>query len=790
MQIKKILLMGYCCIQFFSAYSQTLPKSSISGTIKDQSGQAIEGASIKLGNRGVAQSNFNGRYRLSNVEQGTYTLIISALGFEKSEQTVKLEKRDLTLDVILIPKVQQMDEVAVIGRTENQEVNRQAYNVTAIDAKSLHNSTLDISHALDRVSGVRVRESGGVGSNFNFSLNGFTGNQVKFFIDGIPMDNFGTSFQINNIPINFAERVEVYKGVVPVWLGSDALGGAINIITGTNRRNYVDVSYAYGSFNTHRTAINTAFTSESGITLQLSAYQNYSDNNYWQTNDVSDINTGKFSRNQRIRRFHDNYHNEMVTANVGVVDKKYADKLLLGISLGQNYKEIQSGVRITQVFGAWHRKGNMVMPTLKYQKKNLFVEGLDLTINGNFNFGSEQNIDTAFRRYDWFGNYKQYEGKGSERSRTMYKYKNNNGLFTATASYKINDQHAFTLNNVFTSFDRKGHDELDPSSLIYQQPQRTNKNITGVGYKFDYNEQWSLSVFGKYYYQGVHYSRSYNPSGNWGDVAYMEQDGSTHRFGYGLATSYYLQEDLQLKASYEKSSRLPENEEIFGDMVTQASNLDLKPESSDNINLGLHYTFAIRDDHKFSVAANAIYRYATDFIYFAFNSNQTMTVAGNRDGVSNMGGDGEIRYSFKNLFTVGANVTYQNIRNKQKIEPGFSGLSPLYNDRMPNLPYLFGNADASVFLRNVGGKGNNLTFGYNLLYVHAFYLYWPSRGSDKLDIPTQFAHDANIVYSLKDGKYNIALEGKNLTDALLYDNFSLPKPSRSFYLKLRYFIGK
>ncbi|WP_449440631.1 TonB-dependent receptor [Pedobacter steynii] len=120
--------------------------------------------------------------------------------------------------------VKEMETVNVVGRTKAQEVNRQAFNVTAIDAKKLYNTTLDISGALDRVAGVRVRETGGVGSSFNLSINGFSGSHIRYFIDGIPMDNFGSSFQINNIPINIADRVEVYKGVVPMWLGSDALG--------------------------------------------------------------------------------------------------------------------------------------------------------------------------------------------------------------------------------------------------------------------------------------------------------------------------------------------------------------------------------------------------------------------------------------------------------------------------------------------------------------------------------------------------------------------------------------
>lgn len=68
------------------------------------------------------------------------------------------------------------------------------------------------------MSSVRIREEGGMGSNYNFSLNGFSGNQVKFFLDGIPMDNFGSSFNLANISANMAERVEVYKGVLPVNL--------------------------------------------------------------------------------------------------------------------------------------------------------------------------------------------------------------------------------------------------------------------------------------------------------------------------------------------------------------------------------------------------------------------------------------------------------------------------------------------------------------------------------------------------------------------------------------------
>lgn len=109
---------------------------------------------------------------------------------------------------------------------------------------------------------------------------------------------------------------------------------------------------------------------------------------------------------------------------------------------------------------------------------------------------------------------------------------------------------------------------------------------------------------------------------------------------------------------------------------------------------------------------------------------------------------------------------------------------------MPNIPYFFGNADVSVNFKNVGKKSNNLNLGYNLLYVHEFYLYWPSLGENKYNIPQQLSHDVSAVYSMVNGKFNIGIEAKNITDALLYDNFSLQKPSRGFYLNLRYFLRK
>ena len=115
-------------------------------------------------------------------------------------------------DIEIDTQAEELEEVQVIGKSEARRQQEQAYAISVLDIKKAYNSAAPLNKLLNNVSSVRIREEGGMGSNYNFSLNGFSGNQVKFFLDGIPMDNFGSSFNLANISANMAERVEVYKG--------------------------------------------------------------------------------------------------------------------------------------------------------------------------------------------------------------------------------------------------------------------------------------------------------------------------------------------------------------------------------------------------------------------------------------------------------------------------------------------------------------------------------------------------------------------------------------------------
>lgn len=99
-----------------------------------------------------------------------------------------------------------------------------------IDTEEAAKRNLQTNDLLDRSGGVRIRQNGGLGSAVTYNINGMSGNAIRIFIDGVPIQTYGASFSLNSIPPALIERIEVFKGVVPAYLADDSLGGAINVV--------------------------------------------------------------------------------------------------------------------------------------------------------------------------------------------------------------------------------------------------------------------------------------------------------------------------------------------------------------------------------------------------------------------------------------------------------------------------------------------------------------------------------------------------------------------------------
>ena len=426
-------------------------RAVLTGKVASSEGGVIDFATVYLkGTSYGATTDAEGRYTLK-APAGEYTLVVSAIGYQTVEQSLTLGRGERSAkDWTLRPDVQQLEEVVVVSSGVTR-VKRSAFNAVAVDATEMQNTAKSLSDVLAKAPGMKLRESGGVGSDMQLMLDGFSGKHVKIFIDGVPQEGAGKALDLNNLPVNFAERIEVYKGVVPVGFGTDALGGVVNIVTGKQRRRWhVDASYSYGSFNTHKSYVNFGQTLKNGFLYEVNAFQNYSDNDYYIDNYITEFGEdGSESTDTkkiyRVKRFNDTFHNEAVIGRVGVVDKPWADRLTLGFNYSNYYKEIQTGVYQYIVFGQKHRKGHSFTPSLEYTKRNLFVRGLDVVATANYNHNLTQNIDTATYKYNWLGQRKP-TGTPGEQSYQNSESKNLNWNATFTANYRISRAHTLTLN--------------------------------------------------------------------------------------------------------------------------------------------------------------------------------------------------------------------------------------------------------------------------------------------------------------------------------------------------------
>lgn len=788
-KIRGLFLSFLLLLISISAFSQH--KTMISGKVLSTEKTTVDFATVYLkGTNYGGTTNEEGIYHLQ-APAGEYTLVVSAIGYKTVEKPVKLMRGERTkMNVVISPQATELDEVVVVSNGVTR-LKRSAFNAVALDTKALQNSTQNLSEALAQAPGMKIRESGGVGSDMQLMMDGFTGKHIKIFIDGVPQEGVGSSFGLNNIPVNYAERIEVYKGVVPVGFGTDAIGGVINIITKKNRNKwFLDASYSYGSFNTHKSYVNFGQTFRSGLTYEINVFHNYSDNNYYVDTPVKDFTTGAINKKkiEHVKRFHDTYHNEAVIGKIGFVDKKWADRLMFGFTYSHMYKDIQTGVRQEVVFGGKYRKGYSIMPSLDYRKRDFFVRGLDVVLTANYNKNMTNNVDTSSYEYNWRGEMCPLRMPG-EQSYQNTRSDNNNWNGTLTANYRIGKAHTFTFNHVINAFRRSNQSLLNEDSEANAIPKETRKNISGLSYRLMPTEHWNLSVFGKYYNQFIA-----------GPVAtssaqddYIRTTNSVSAMGYGAAGTYFILKSLQAKLSYEKAYRLPTNEEMFGDEDLETGDISLRPENSDNVNLNLSYneTFG---KHSVYVEGGLIYRNTKDYIQrniSDLSGGKYGATYVNHGRVETKGYNISVRYGFANWVSVGGNFTQMNVRDNVKtVTSGTNQESLTYGARMPNLPYQFANSDVTFYWRNLWKKGNTLSVTYDNLYMHSFPLYSEAVGSEsEFVVPTQFSHNLTLSYGIQNGRYNISFECRNLTNEKLYDNFSLQKAGRAFYGKVRVYFG-
>lgn len=781
-----VFIFFWAVFGFSDALAQEL--AILSGKITSSDGHPVAQASLAIeGTSYGTYSNDNGSYRLE-LPEGTYTVVASFIGYESQEKSVKLTGKK-TVDFILQEETVALKDVEVYAKSKSQKLREGAFAVNALEVKPVVNSLSNLNELVNRTSGVKVRQEGGVGSDYDLSINGMSGNSVRYFIDGVPLETKGSEVSLANLPVNIIDHIEMYKGVVPAYLGSDALGGAINIVTKKEKKNYLDMSYGIGSFHTHKADLNAQIVfPKSGVIVRPTVGVNYSKNDYTMKGvEVWDESVRKYVPSNR-KRFHDDYFSLLAQVEVGVTGKPWADDFFVTASYSKVDKELQTGSIQTKVYGMAERNGSAYNVSAQYRKKDFLLKGLQMHSMLSHTWDYSLTVDTVYRVYDWNGDYiESSRNEITGRERSLRHYKRPTTMFRLNWDYRFNPQHAVNLNYLVNRTGNDRYDEVDSS--FEPSNDVVCKHIIGLSYHQQlWQDKMENTFFVKDYVNHLNIRQTdlYWQTGS--DKVKGESTGNY--WGYGAGTRVSFWEPLALKASFEHSVRLPLARELLGNGSTIYANTALNPEKSDNVNLGVFGTWHPGAGHVLYYEVNGFMRFVDDYIQAVVAEKEGMMQYQNVPAVHIKGLEGEVRYSWKRNLQCMANVSWQDARDQRKYKED-GKLSATYLNRVPNRPWLFGAAEVNYTFHDVCRKNSSLRLETSYQWVHWYYLTWEAYGAkeSKAQIPAQHVVNAGVTYSLENGRYNLSVSCDNIFDRLVYDHYKLQKPGRSFFLKFRVFLN-
>jgi len=146
--------------------------------------------------------------------------------------------------------------------------------VEVIDAKEVRQGTTTVGELLERSVGVQIQHLGGRDDFSTASIRGATGGQVKVLLDGVSLTRASTSLvNLTDLPVKTIERIEVYRGFVPLRYGSAGAASVINIVTRRAQGTEIGGAMSYGSFNTFEASASAAHVGEKASTSASLSYR-------------------------------------------------------------------------------------------------------------------------------------------------------------------------------------------------------------------------------------------------------------------------------------------------------------------------------------------------------------------------------------------------------------------------------------------------------------------------------------------------------------------------------------
>ena len=758
------------------------------GQITDgQTLQPLDGASVILENSNIGTiSNHIGMFRMKLPSKSSRRIKVQYMGYES--RNIILNKKlcvndSICCNVELQPKNNILSDVIVLGKSKAQRHREVPSAITIIDSQELKYKTATLNEILDNAAGIKVAQQGGLGNASRIIIQGMDGKRIGIFINGMPMGN-SDEFQLSSIPLDMVDEVEIYKGIIPAWLGGDGLGGAVNIRLKDFKKNHLEMAFEAASYNTYIGSLQLKhYLGKTSTALHAGATMNYAKNNY--------SFSSPFELGRIIHRDHDAYTHGGF--NVGISSQQWwFDQFDLTLSADYYRKEIQGGLMNVQnnIQHAFTRTRS-ASTSLSLEKS--FLKGkLTAQFHSIVGFSLVNQVDTSHYCYDFIGNrFPSGSGRGEigavpndshDRHTTVRELLNltykigNNQLVTWTTNYRYGckmpkDELADSYSRLPTSgYPSRLHSIV--SGLTHELKLYGGKFTNELGIKL-FNHHSEVLPFA----EAIMLQDKLKASTNHSTMA-----------GWSEAMALHLLSNnaLTLKASVQSTVRMPIAEELFGDGVLLLPSEKLRPERSFNINAGAIWLINAMRYPQVRIGINTFYMSAKDMIKLMYSS---MNMAYDNIGkVRVMGIDMEMESKLNRWLDLQGNITWQDARDMRKEAVG-GGENFHYRYRIPNMPYLFGNVGVRLHKDGLLSKSSSSAFASTFAFTKAFSYNWEASKHNTMLIPARYCWDVAVHHSFNK-RCQLSFEIRNILNRENWAEFRYPMERRTFHLKMKYIINK
>mgnify|MGYP001257474788 FL=1 len=630
-----------------------------------------------------------------------------------------------------------LDEVMLKSALINQA--NPALTVSEISYDEYAIRAVNFQDAIDFSAGLWITNSENQAQDNRMAIRGFGARSafgirgLRIILDGVPLTTPDGQSQVDNIPFQLIENVEIMKSLSSTRYGN-ASGGVVIINTFSNLADKYIVEAGYGSYGYKNIKGTYSTNSEKSSTI-LNISQAESDG---YRDHSSYLNKSLFFKHARklqnmnlkfnLLYFDSPYAFDPGGLNIESVEENRSqarDRNVLYNSQ-ESIKQIQTGVVLD-----WYTKLGEVNSNVYYSNRDFvgllpFTNGGYVELNRDFS-GAEISIKDKYQNFEWMVGTSIQDQKDDRK-----RFENNEG-----------EKGAITLDQI-ESFRSYG-------AFALASYNKENYSIQS-GVRFDLHE---ISLDDNV---GI-------------DQQYVEYSKSLKAFSPNIGFIYNLSNNDEVYINYGKSYETPSLSELSANPNGVGFNGDLNPMNSSGFDLGFR-----NKSQNLSYSITAFYIKTKDeIVRYELEGFEGMNFYRNLGTSKRIGIEMEVSYNLGNSGVLNASYTQAKYEFKNQ---EFSGDLPGIPKSNFALKWLYGYKDFDLKL--------------DLKYVNSLY----ADNNNEVKVPSYLLSNIALKnkFNFKGFFLEVGLHVRNLLDEKYYDNirtnafgnrFYEPASLRSFILSIK-----